>query len=112
VSLPRGAGGPNWGCAFEKIRRARNAGLRQPAEASSANFAANDVRATFDAEKLKRDLAEVERLQKTEVPSGVPMTQWAMGWCLRNLIVSSVICGCKNPGQVSSNADAAGLVAE
>jgi aryl-alcohol dehydrogenase-like predicted oxidoreductase len=40
------------------------------------------------------------------------MTQWAMGWCLRNLIVSSVICGCKNPGQVSSNADAAGLVAE
>ena len=33
-----------------------------------ATFAANDVRATFDAEKLKRDLAEVERLQKEEVP--------------------------------------------
>jgi myo-inositol catabolism protein IolS len=38
-----------------------------------AEFAANDVRATFNAEKLKRDLAEVERLQKTDVPSGVPM---------------------------------------
>ena len=35
-------------------------------------FAANDVRATFDAEKLKRDLAEVERLQKEEVPPGMP----------------------------------------
>src|SRR5471030_710596 len=41
-----------------------------------ANFAANDVRATFDAEKLKRDLAEVERLQREEVPPGVPMAKW------------------------------------
>jgi len=77
-----------------------------------ASFAANDVRAMFDAEKLKRDLAEVERLQKTEVPAGLPMAQWAMAWCLRNPIVSSVVCGCKNPGQVSSNAGAAGLLAE
>ena len=75
-------------------------------------FATNDVRATFDAEKLKRDLAEVERLQKTEVPAGVSMANWAMAWCLQDPLVSSVICGCKNPEQVKANAQAAKLVAE
>ncbi len=44
-----------------------------------ATFAANDVRATFDAEKMKRDLVEVERLQKEEVPAGVPMAQMGDG---------------------------------
>ena len=76
-----------------------------------ATFAANDVRATFDAEKLKRDLAEVERLRKTEVPSGVPLANWALAWRLQDPLVSSVICGCKNPEQVKANAQAAELVA-
>ena len=70
-------------------------------------FAANDVRATFDAEKLKRDLAEVERLQREEVPPGVPMAQWAMAWCLKNPAVTALIPGCKNPKQVRANAGAA-----
>ena len=77
-----------------------------------ATFAANDVRATFNAEKLKRDLAEVERLQQEEVPPGMPMAKWAMAWCLRDPLVSSVVCGCKNPEQVKANASAAELVAE
>lgn len=72
-----------------------------------ATFAANDVRATFDAQKLKRDLAEVERLQKEEVPPGVPMAQWAMAWCLKNPMVTALIPGCKNPDQVRANAGAA-----
>jgi aryl-alcohol dehydrogenase-like predicted oxidoreductase len=76
-----------------------------------ATFAANDVRSKFDAEKMQRDLAEVERLQKEEVPSGVPMANWAMAWCLQDPLVSSVICGCKNPEQVKANASAAELVA-
>jgi len=76
-----------------------------------ATFAANDVRATFDAEKLKRDLAEVERLQNAEVPPGVPMAKWAMAWCLKNPVVSAVVCGCKNPEQVKANANAAEWVA-
>jgi aryl-alcohol dehydrogenase-like predicted oxidoreductase len=42
------------------------------------NFAAGDVRATFNPEKLQRDLAEVARLQNAEVPAGVPMGQWAI----------------------------------
>jgi aryl-alcohol dehydrogenase-like predicted oxidoreductase len=73
-----------------------------------ATFAANDVRATFGAEKLKRDLAEVERLQREEVPPGMPMAKWAMAWCLKNPIVATLIPGCKNPEQVRANAGAAG----
>ncbi|HXR47310.1 MAG TPA: aldo/keto reductase [Candidatus Limnocylindrales bacterium] len=76
-----------------------------------ATFVANDVRATFDAEKMKRDLAELERLQREEVPAGVPMAKWAMAWCLKNPAVTAVIPGCKNPEQVRANADAAELVA-
>ncbi len=75
-----------------------------------ATFAANDVRATFDAEKMQRDLAEVERLQKEEVPPGVPMAKWAMAWCLKNPAVTALIPGCKNPEQVRANAGAAELV--
>ena len=79
---------------------------------SGATFAANDVRSNFDAEKMKRDLAEVTRLQKEEVPSGVPMANWAMAWCLQDPLVAAVICGCKNSEQVRANAKAAELVAK
>ena len=65
-----------------------------------ATFPANDVRSAIDAEKMKRDLAEVERLQKEEVPAGVPMAKWAMAWCLKNPVVTTLIPGCKNPEQV------------
>ena len=75
-----------------------------------ASFPANDVRATLDAEKLKRDLAEVERLQREEVPAGVPMAGWAMAWCLKNPVVTALIPGCKNPEQVRANAGVADLV--
>jgi aryl-alcohol dehydrogenase-like predicted oxidoreductase len=79
---------------------------------AGATFAANDVRSNFDAEKMKRDLAEVMRLQTEEVPAGVSMANWAMAWCLRDPLVAAVICGCKNPDQVRANAQAAALVAE
>ena len=78
---------------------------------AGVTFAANDVRSKMDEEKLKRDLAEVARLQKEEVPAGVSMANWAMAWCLQDPIVSSVICGCKNPEQVKANAQAAEMVA-
>ena len=73
-------------------------------------FSANDVRSNFDAGKMKRDLVEVERLQREEVPAGISMANWAMAWCLQDPLVSSVICGCKNPEQVKANANAADLV--
>lgn len=73
-------------------------------------FAATDFRRTIDAERMRRDLAEVERIQRIEVPPGVPMAQWALAWCLRNPVVSTVIPGCKSPAQVESNAAAVRLV--
>jgi aryl-alcohol dehydrogenase-like predicted oxidoreductase len=79
---------------------------------SGATFPANDVRSAIDSEKMKRDLAEVERLQREEVPPGVPMAKWAMAWCLKNPVVTALIPGCKNPEQVKANASAAELVAE
>lgn len=75
-------------------------------------FAANDVRSTFDKEKMRKDIEEATRIQKEEVPPGVPMAQWALAWCLKSKLVSAVIPGCKDPAQVVSNAAAADLVSE
>jgi aryl-alcohol dehydrogenase-like predicted oxidoreductase len=75
------------------------------------SFPPNDVRATFDPEKMRNNIAEAARIQKEEVPPGVPMAQWALAWCLSNSLVSAVIPGCKDPAQVISNAAAAGLLA-
>jgi aryl-alcohol dehydrogenase-like predicted oxidoreductase len=73
-------------------------------------FPANDVRSQFDQEKMRKDVAEAERIQKEEVPANVPMSQWALAWCLKNPLVSAVIPGCKNAEQVKANAAAADLV--
>ncbi len=75
-----------------------------------AVFKSGDVRATFDRTKMDNDLAEVERLRQTEVPPGIPMGQWALAWCLKNPLVSSVIPGCKDSTQVVANAKAAELL--
>jgi len=75
-----------------------------------ASFPANDWRSTFDADKLRRDLLEVERIRQTEVPAGVPLGQWALAWCLKDPLVSAVIPGCKDVAQVQANAAAAELV--
>ena len=75
-----------------------------------AAFLPNDYRSTLDAEKLNRDLEEVERLRATELPDGVPMAQWALAWCLRNPTVTAVIPGCKDAAQVRANAAAADLL--
>jgi aryl-alcohol dehydrogenase-like predicted oxidoreductase len=73
-------------------------------------FPANDWRSTFESEKTRKDLVEVERIRQTELPAGLPMGQWALAWCLKNPAVSAVIPGCKDPAQVASNAAAAELV--
>jgi aryl-alcohol dehydrogenase-like predicted oxidoreductase len=74
-----------------------------------ATFHGHDFRATFTAERLERDLQEVERL-RAEVPEGVPMAQWALAWCLKNSAVTTVIPGCKSAEQARSNAAAAALL--
>jgi aryl-alcohol dehydrogenase-like predicted oxidoreductase len=76
-----------------------------------AAFNSTDVRATFDAQKMEKDLAEVEQLRQTEVPPGIAMGQWALAWCLKNPLVTCVIPGCKDPHQVEANASAAKFLA-
>jgi aryl-alcohol dehydrogenase-like predicted oxidoreductase len=75
-----------------------------------ATFAANDVRSQFDPARIQRELAEVERIHEQEVPPGVPLARWALAWCLRDPVVSTVICGCKSPEQVRTNAGATELL--
>jgi aryl-alcohol dehydrogenase-like predicted oxidoreductase len=75
-----------------------------------ATFNQRDVRATFDVQKMHNDLAEVERLRQNEIPPDVPMSQWALAWCLKNPVVTCVIPGCKDAAQVEANAAAAKLL--
>lgn len=74
-----------------------------------AVFSETDVRHRHDPESTRRKLEEVEEIRRNEVPEGVDMAQWALAWCLKNPIVSTVIPGCKNPAQVEANAAAAEL---
>jgi aryl-alcohol dehydrogenase-like predicted oxidoreductase len=74
-----------------------------------ATFPANDRRSALEAKQMRHDLAEVERIRATEAPAGVPMAQWALAWCLKNPLVSTVIPGCQDPAQVATNAAAAEL---
>jgi aryl-alcohol dehydrogenase-like predicted oxidoreductase len=75
-------------------------------------FPANDVRATFDAEKLREWVAEVARIKESELPAGVPMGQWALSWCLKNPQVHCVIPGSKDVAQLEANARAVELVVD
>ena len=70
------------------------------------SFPADDVRATFDPERLRRDLAEVDRIRQSEIPPGATMSHWALRWCLKEPCVSAVIPGCKDAAQVRANATA------
>ena len=78
---------------------------------AGSQFAANDFRSTFTAERLQQSLEEAARIKREEVPPHVSMSQWAIAWCLKNPLVSAVIPGCKNPEQVRDNAAAAKLIA-
>jgi len=73
-------------------------------------FTGTNVRAIRNQEEIARQLVEVEKIKKEEVPSGVSMATWALSWCLENSIVTSVIPGCKNREQVLNNAAAADLL--
>jgi myo-inositol catabolism protein IolS len=70
------------------------------------SFPKHDMRSTLDPAQVNRWLATVEEL-RLEVPQGTPMAVWALAWCLKNPVVSSVIPGCSSPEQVKLNAAAA-----
>lgn len=74
-----------------------------------ATFAPGDVRHDKDQTEIDAKLREVEAIQKSEVPPGTPMAHWALAWCLHHAAVACVIPGCKDVGQIESNAAAAAL---
>lgn len=53
---------------------------------------------TYDA----KHMAEVEKIKKTEVPAGVDLSEWAIAWCIKNPLVSTVVPGCSTPEQIDS----------
>ena len=71
--------------------------------------AADDWRSGHDPAEVQRRLELVEELRRTEVPEGMPMAQWAIGWCLRHPAVSCVVAGAKSVQQLEANAAAADL---
>jgi aryl-alcohol dehydrogenase-like predicted oxidoreductase len=73
-------------------------------------FKERDHRHDQKRAEVDAKLREVEKIQRDEVPAGVNMAQWALAWCLKHQVVTSVIPGCKDVRQVESNAAAADLV--
>ena len=74
-----------------------------------AQFSSSDVRSTRDKEWVNKNLKEVERIQKEEIPEGMPMAGWALAWCLKHPAVTCVIPGCRTADQVRKNAAAADI---
>ncbi len=74
-----------------------------------AEFPEDDVRHRRDREQIRQTVQKVKRIRQEEVPEGVDMAQWALGWCLIHPAVTCVIPGCKSVEQVEANAGAADL---
>jgi len=71
-----------------------------------------DVRHGIADSKIDSTLHEVARIQREEVPPGIPLSTWALCWCLAHPAVTSVIPGCKSVEQLKSNAAAVELKVE
>jgi len=69
----------------------------------------DDVRSLRDKAEVQERLEIVQRIARTEVPTGMPLAAWALSWCLQNPAVTCVIPGCKTVEQLDLNASAADL---
>jgi len=67
----------------------------------------DNVRKNRSRDEIDEKLRLVDQIQKTEVPQGIGMAQWALAWCLQHPAVSCVIPGCKSVEQVEMNVQAA-----
>jgi aryl-alcohol dehydrogenase-like predicted oxidoreductase len=72
-----------------------------------AAFSEKDTRSTYSHAFNDEQLRLVEEIKRREVPPGQNMAQWALAWCLRSPVVSTVVVGCKSLPQLESNAAAA-----
>jgi aryl-alcohol dehydrogenase-like predicted oxidoreductase len=77
---------------------------------AGVSFSATDVRSRRTGGDVEKTVAEVERVRREEVPPGTSLAAWALAWCLRDPVVTAVIPGCKDRGQVAQNAAAAALL--
>jgi aryl-alcohol dehydrogenase-like predicted oxidoreductase len=75
-------------------------------------FGPDDYRSTLGREEISRRVKMAEKLAEEELPPGVSRVRWALGWCLRDPVVTAVIPGAKSPEQVAENASAADLFSE
>jgi len=74
------------------------------------DFGTKEFRSTQDQEYREACLKLAQEIKANEVPEGVDMASWALAWCLRDEIVTTVIPGCKNSDQVEKNAAAVDLI--
>lgn len=64
----------------------------------------------FKLENLRRNVAVVERLiREVAVPRGVPVSQIALAWVLRNPMISTALVGARRPAEVEQNLIGASL---
>jgi aryl-alcohol dehydrogenase-like predicted oxidoreductase len=85
-------------------------GLLSGRYSPGVKFPDNDVREKWYSDGRDEKIRAVVEIQRNEVPKHVPMTQWALAWCLRHRAVTAVIPGCKTVRQVEENGLAAELV--
>ena len=64
----------------------------------------------FKPENLKKNVAVVERLaREVAAPRGVPVSQIALAWVLRNPVITVALVGARNPAEVEQNLVGAAL---
>lgn len=61
------------------------------------------LRERFESEEAQRRIEKVRRLSPVASDLGIPTTQLALAWCLKNPHVSTVITGASQPEQVEEN---------
>ena len=63
------------------------------------------IKDRFQSEDFKGNYEKVERLKKLASDAGLPLPNMAIGWCLKNENVSTVILGASNLDQLKQNLD-------
>src|SRR5207248_9536140 len=61
------------------------------------------LRQQFETDEARRRLGKVKQLAKVAGDVGVTLPKLALGWCLKNPNVSTVITGASKPEQVREN---------
>lgn len=96
---------------FSPLAQGVLTGKYKPGQAPAEGTRAADPRQNMFLGNGKLDDAMLEKVQKLKPIAereGLSMSQFALAWCLRKPMVSSVIIGASKPSQVDDNAGAAG----